>query len=173
MASNCGSADFSSSVLKVCRGGNQCMAFTTARMSFSLLSAPCESVSQHQQCGDSKPQPWLWGSKQDCLVHCCLHILQREVWEAQEQGSATQIRPCAWGHTVAGLARDPSSSAALWSSPGTDAGAHRPSWQCLQCRSWWCTTASTWRQGIKKKKRSDPTQRKVQYHTHTIGKKDR
>lgn len=148
MASNRGSAPFSSSVLRVCRGGNQCMASTTAQNEIFLLPAPCESLSHHQQSGDSTHQPWLWGSEQDRSVHCCLYILQREVWEAQEQGSATQITPCAWGHTVAGLAQDPSSSAVQWSSPGTDAAAHRPSWQCLQCRSWWCTTASTWRQGI-------------------------
>lgn len=133
---------------------------------FFLSPMPCESESHHQQCGDSIPQPRVWGSEQDRSVLCCLYILQREAREAQEQGSADQTRPCAWGHTVAGLARDPSSAAVQWSSPGTDAAAHRPSWQCLQCRSWWCTTASTWRRGIKIKGGTLPRER-CQCHTHT------
>lgn len=139
MASNCGSADFSSAVLRVCKGGNQCMTFATAKNKF--FSSP-------SSLWVSITPPTVWWHCWSLLGALLpLHPTKGSLGSSGE-GSATQIRPCAWGHTVAGLARDPSSSAAQWSSPGTDAAAYRPSWQCLQCTSWWCTTASTWRQGI-------------------------
>lgn len=148
MASNCGSAGFSSSVLRVRRGGNQCMAFTTAQNEFfSSPSSLWVPITPPTVWWQHTPVMTLgqWTGPFGALLP--LHPTKGSLGSsgARQWNPDT---PCAWGHTVAGLAQDPSSSAVQWSSPGTDAAAHRPSWQCLQCRSWWCTTASTWRQEI-------------------------